>query len=61
MAAEVDNNDAQPYTWEERPPPDPEVLQLWTEVGNGLEKNQTGGFIVAGLRGCFSVQSFCPS
>ena len=20
----------------------PEVLQLWTEVGNGLDKNQTG-------------------
>lgn len=44
MAAEVEN-DANPYKWEEGTPPTPEVLQLWTEVGNGLDKNQTGAYL----------------
>lgn len=41
----MDDN-ALPYTWEDALPPVSEVLQLWTEVGNGLDKNQTGRFIV---------------
>jgi hypothetical protein len=32
-----------PYEWPTNvPPPAAEVLHLWTEVGNGLEKSQTG-------------------
>jgi hypothetical protein len=42
MATEVDDDGAKPYNWDEAVPPSPEVLQLWTEVGNGLDKNQTG-------------------
>ena len=32
-----------PYTWDETRPP-PETLRLWTEVGNGIDKSQTGKF-----------------
>jgi hypothetical protein len=33
------------YDWPTNvPPPAAEVLHLWTEVGNGLEKSQTGTF-----------------
>jgi hypothetical protein len=36
-----------PYEWPTNvAPPPPEVLHLWTEVGNGLEKSQTGKFIL---------------
>jgi hypothetical protein len=36
-----------PYKWPTNvAPPPPEVLHLWTEVGNGLEKSQTGKFIL---------------
>ena len=31
-----------PYKWVEKHPPPPEILRLWTEVGNGLDKSQTG-------------------
>jgi hypothetical protein len=51
MAAEI-NDDAKPYKWEEvdpPAPPAPEVLQLWTEVGNGLDKNQTGACLASAL------------
>lgn len=34
--------EGQPYCWDEGPVPSAEVLQLWVEVGNGLDKNQTG-------------------
>jgi hypothetical protein len=36
---------AQPYTWEDTRPPPQETLRLWTEVGNGIDKSQTGEFI----------------
>ena len=42
MAAAEEDDDAKPYSWEEGISPAPEVIQLWTEVGNGLDKNQTG-------------------
>ena len=32
---------AKPYTWDETRPPQ-ETLRLWTEVGNGIDKSQTG-------------------
>jgi hypothetical protein len=31
-----------PYAWDETKSVAPEVLQLWTEVGHGIDKNQTG-------------------
>ena len=40
MAANEEDGD--PYVWDDGPQPSPEVMQLWVEVGNGLEKNQTG-------------------
>jgi hypothetical protein len=43
------NLELKPYSWEEsgvsdvnNPAPPSEVLQLWTEVGNGIDKSQTG-------------------
>lgn len=34
------------YKWDESAPqPSTEVLQLWTEVGNGIDKSQTGMFL----------------
>jgi len=48
MAAEVEEDEsAKPYIWEEAIPPAPDVLQLWTEVGNGLDKDQTGKPLVS--------------
>jgi hypothetical protein len=36
-----------PYVWDTTPEsqPAPEILQLWTEVGNGIDKSQTGMFL----------------
>lgn len=34
--------EAVPYIWEERPPPPEQVLKLWYEVGNKLDKESTG-------------------
>ena len=31
-----------PYSWDSEPVPPRDVLQLWTEVGNGIDKSQTG-------------------
>ena len=33
---------AKPYVWDESRRPPQETLQLWTDVGNGLDKSQTG-------------------
>jgi hypothetical protein len=32
------------------PPPPADVLQLWIEVGNGIDKSQTGEFTVSQIR-----------
>jgi len=37
-----------PYAYDNNDPPPSEVLQLWTEVGNGIDKNQTGAFCGSG-------------
>jgi hypothetical protein len=37
--------EAKPYAWDDSPPPPPETVRLWTEVGNGIDKSQTGEFI----------------
>lgn len=35
--------EAQPYEWNDaEPPPPAETLNLWNEVGNGIDKSQTG-------------------
>jgi hypothetical protein len=34
--------EAQPYAWDNTQAPPPESLKLWTEVGNGIDKSQTG-------------------
>jgi len=31
-----------PYAWDESAPPPQDVLTYWQEVGNGIDKNQTG-------------------
>lgn len=36
--------EATPYTWDASHPPSPDILKLWTEVGNGIDKSQTGEF-----------------
>jgi hypothetical protein len=33
-----------PYSWDDSALPPTEVFQLWTEVGNGIDKSQTGAF-----------------
>jgi hypothetical protein len=33
-----------PYTWMESNPPNSDVLRLWAEVAQNLEKHQTGEF-----------------
>lgn len=33
---------ALPYEWNEADLPPPEVLNQWGEVGNGIDKSQTG-------------------
>lgn len=35
-----------PYEWPADPAVPTEVLQLWTEVDNGLEKSQTGALLL---------------
>jgi hypothetical protein len=35
---------AVPYKWNDTFVPATEILQLWTEVGNGIDKSQTGTF-----------------
>ena len=41
-AATMNAEEAVPYIWEERPPPPEQVLKLWYEVGNKLDKESTG-------------------
>lgn len=41
MALENETSDAE-YSYQVAPP---EVIQLWVEVGNGLDKNQTGPYL----------------
>jgi hypothetical protein len=52
MATEVDDDGAKPYNWDEAMTASPEVLQLWTEVGNGLDKNQTGVYLSVAAVSC---------
>jgi len=42
---------AVPYQWDPAEAPATEILQLWTEVGNGLDKSQTGELCCAAFRG----------
>lgn len=41
-AATMNAEEAVPYIWEERPPPPEQVLKLWYEVGNKLDKESKG-------------------
>lgn len=34
--------EATPYAWDDTRAPPPETVRLWTEVGNGIDKSQTG-------------------
>jgi len=38
--------EAEPYEWNDAEPPPKEVLNHWIEVGNGIDKSQTGRFVV---------------
>lgn len=38
--------EGQPYTWDSAQVPPLESLKLWTEVGNGIDKSQTGKFSI---------------
>lgn len=40
---------AKDYTWDDGPQPQQDTLNLWIEVGNGLDKNQTGKFLGFGI------------
>ena len=46
---------AQPYIWDDNQRPPQDALRLWTEVANGLERNQTGKWSSMGL-----FQSWIP-
>lgn len=46
------NSKAAPYEWDPTQQVGTDVLQLWTEVGNGLEKSQTGTLLLAFCSGC---------
>jgi hypothetical protein len=37
--------EATPYAWDDTRPTPPETLRLWTEVGNGIDKSQTGTLV----------------
>lgn len=37
-----ETDDVRSYNWTGSHPPPQETLQLWIEVGNGIDKNQTG-------------------
>jgi hypothetical protein len=37
--------EATPYAWDDTRRPPPDTLRLWTEVGNGIDKSQTGTFV----------------
>jgi hypothetical protein len=53
MTAEGDPPlDETPYSWDESALPPTEVFQLWTEVGNGIDKSQTGAFLARSF--CFA-------
>ena len=41
-ATTMNAEEAVPYIWEERPPPPEQVLKMWYEVGNKLDKESTG-------------------
>ena len=38
----MNTEEAVPYIWEEGPPPSEQVLKLWYEVGNKLDKESKG-------------------
>jgi hypothetical protein len=38
----TDTDDVRPFVWTDSHPPPQETLQLWRDVGNGIDKNQTG-------------------
>lgn len=40
---------AQPYIWDDDQRPPQDALRLWTEVANGLERNQTGKCFLDGM------------
>ena len=33
---------AEPYTWDDNQSSPQEIVRLWTDVGNGIDKSQTG-------------------
>jgi hypothetical protein len=47
-----------PYVWDNSPEcqPSQEVLQLWTDVGNGIDKSQTGMFVFVSVCENFHVK-----
>lgn len=38
-----------PYSWDEASLPPSESIQLWNEVGNGIDKSQTGMYTCNGF------------
>lgn len=40
---------AAPYEWNDAEPPPSETLNQWIEVGNGIDKSQTGTMIALGI------------
>jgi hypothetical protein len=67
-AAGVPIPEATPYVWDAgHPPPSQDTLRLWTEVGNGIDKSQTGAFVFVfprvqsfGFWGCEFFSIFAP-
>ena len=57
--------EATPYSWETNHALPQDTLRLWTEVGNGIDKNQTGActiktrLLIEGSHSCpFTSASF---
>ena len=47
MATGMPFPEAAPYVWDVgHPPPPQDTIRLWTEVGNGIDKSQTGAFVL---------------
>jgi hypothetical protein len=44
MTATMNSEEAVPYIWSECQPPSDQVLKMWYEVGNKLDKDSTGEF-----------------